>query len=298
MPNNDSNLGQQALIKSAFERVLPELLLLPENELRTVALDIPAAVITVYGTIKEVMALRPQLAELSVFDISQVDKLKDYARALSYIHGIYLAATTTPEELESLAVEAATLRERYLSEVRWLTHHGVVHEDRLKNLKGANGRKNIAVDLNVLVGILQSVWPQIEGKTLTSSQDLEHASSVSTRVQELLGDSEQGPAVVAEVTDQRVRAYTKLMDVYESIQRAVAFLRGAKYDADTIVPTLFKGGRPASRTNNDETTVPGGDVTPPVAGVPSAGGAAPTAPSKPAFAPDAFGPTGPFMPVK
>lgn len=299
MSNNDSNVDTQALIKSAFERVLPELLLLPENELRTIALDIPAAVITVYGTIKEVMALRPQLAKLSTFDISHVDKLKDYARALSYIHGIYLAATTTPEELDSLAVEASTLRERYLSEVRWLTHHGVVHEDRLKNLKGANGRKNIAVDLNVLVGILQSVWPQIQGKTLTSSQDLEHASFVSTRVQELLGDDEQGPAVVAEVTDQRVRAYTKLMDVYESVQRAVAFLRGAKYDADTIVPTLFKGGRPASRTKDEDTTVPAGGATAPATGgAPSTGAAAPAVAATQPFAADAFGPSGPFMPVK
>jgi hypothetical protein len=297
MSNTNTNLNQQTLVISAFERVLPELLRLSEKELRPIALEIAGAVITVYGTIKEVMALRPRIvAELPTFDISQVDKLKDYAMALSHINDLYLAATKTPDDLDDLVAEASRLRERYLSEARSLTHHGVIREGALNNLKGANGRKNTAVDLGVLVGILRGAWPQIQGRTLTSFEDLEHASRVSTRIQEILGDTEQGPSVVAEVADHRLRAYTKLMNVYESVQRAVAYLRGAEYDADTIVPTLFKGN-PGSRTKGEESTVPASSAAPPAtATAPSAVG--PVVAATPAFAADAFGPNGPFMPTK
>ncbi len=299
MANKNINLNEETLVRAAFERVLPELKALDESDLRPITLEIPAAVITVLGVLEEVEALRPRIvAELRAFDISHVDKLEDYALALSHINNRYQAATKDPDDLEAFATEASKLRERYLAEARSLTHHGVIKESELANLKGANGRKNVANDLGVLVGVLEAAWPKIEGKTLTKLEDLEHASRVATRVQRIMGAKEQGPSLVAEVTDHRLRAYTKLMDVYESIQRAVAFLRGARYDADTIIPSLHKGS-PGPRGKEEETTAPAGGVSPPATGTaPGTSGTAPTVATTPAFAPDAFGPGGPFMPKK
>lgn len=243
------------------------------------------------GVLEEVNALRAcMVTDLPTFDVSQVDKLEDYAHALSYINNRYQAAIKDPDDLDELTAEAAKLRERYLAEARAFTHHGIIREGELNNLKGANGRKNTATDLGILVGILETAWPKMQGKTPTTIEDLQHASRVSTRMLRIIGAKEQGPSLVAEVTDHRVRAYTKLLNVYESIQRAVAFLRGDRYDTDTIVPSLFKG-RPASR-GSEETT----DATPATASAtPSADALGKT---PPAFAPDAFGPSGPFMPVK
>ena len=251
-----NGLEQEALASAAFARVLPDLLALREDELSPINLDIPAAVITVLGVLGELKELRPRLAKLSELDITEVDKLEDYALALSFANARYLAATKTPNDLETLATEAAKLRERLLAEARAFTYHGIISESQLANLKGANGKKNVATDLQVLAGLLQEAWPQIQGKTPTTPQDLERASRIATRLQRIMGVKEQGPAQASELTDQRLRAYNKLVDVYETIQLAVAFLRGRRNTADTIVPNLHPG-RPGPRNKpTDEPPAP------------------------------------------
>lgn len=291
---------EEVLVRSAFERVLPELRELREEDLQPISLDITSAVNTVLGVLKEVKALRPRMVtELPAFDVSQADKLEDYALALSHINKIYLGSAREKTDLEELAAEASKLRERHLAEVRALASYGLLDVSVLGQLKGGSARKSVAADLGVLAGILETAWPKIQGKTPSTLQDLENASRLSTLVGRILGEIEQGPAVVAEVAEQRVRAFTKLMGAYESVQLAVAFLRGKNYDADTIVPNLHPG-RPGSRRKSEDTpSAPEEGVTPPApASPPSASGTAPVAATTPAFAADAFGPGGPFMPVK
>ena len=94
-------------------------------------------------------------------------------------------------------------------------------------------------------------------------------------VGDLCAELIQAPAAgdPAEAADRRSRAYTQLMVAYEDAQLAVAYLRGTKYDADTIIPNLHPG-RPGARkkASGDSTQVPPGSVPPPAPG--SAPGAA------------------------
>jgi hypothetical protein len=270
-PNQRNTVGDEALFNDVFERVKPDMAALKTDELLVVSLDISAAVATVLGVLPEVRALRGQIVkELPTFNVARFDKLEDYAMALGFAHAKFLSATQPPDDLNALSDESLKVRERLLAEVNALVQHGIVSEGQIAQLKGANGYKNVATDLVVLTNVIQSVWSQIQGKILTSAHDLETAQRTAARLWRVVGLREQGPALVAEATDQRLRAYTLLLVAYDDARRAVSYLRSEEGDADDIVPGLHPG-RPRSKKNAE----PQGPATTPAA---PTGGSATTAP--------------------
>lgn len=276
-----NRVGDESLADAVLERVRPEMAALDTNELVPIKLDLSGAVATVLGVLPEVRALRAQIVkELPSFDIARFDKLEDYAIALGYTHAKFLSATQTPDDLDELASEAQELRERLLAEVRALVQHGIVSGERLSQLKGARGYKNIATDLMVITNVLRETWPRIEGKVFTTVQDLDTALKTSTRLLRIVGLREQAPAQVAEAMELRVRAFTLLLVAYEDVRRAIAYLRADAGDADAVAPSLFLGRpRPRRATDSEESmpTVPPAPVAPtaqaevPVSAVPVAG---------------------------
>lgn len=285
MESNTQGVGSEMLADTVFERVKPEMVALKATELLPIKLDLSQAVATVLGVLPEVRGLREQIVkELPSFDIQRFDKLEDYALALSYAHAKFLSATQPPDDLDELSTESLKLRERLLAEVKALVQHGVVSEAQIAQLKGANGYKNVATDLMVLTNIIRVAWPQIQGKVLTTSQNLEQALKVAARLLRVVGLREQGPVQVAEATDERLRAFTLLFFAYDDARRAVAYLRAAQGDADDIAPSLYPGRpRPSKKDAKDkegEATVPDGAAhTGVVAGGVTAPPAHPAAPS-------------------
>ncbi len=299
--SNQGNVGNELLVNAVFERVRPEMMALKPEELLSISLDISPAVATVLGVLPEVRALREQIVkELPTFDIGRFDAVEDYALALSFAHAKFLSATQAPDDLEALSAESLKVRERLLAEVNALVQHGIVGEAQISQLKGANGYKNVATDLMVLTNVIQSVWPQVQGKLLTTSQDLEGALRVATRLLRVVGLREQGPAQVAQATDERLRAYTLLMVAYDDVRRAVGYLRSQQGDADDIAPGLHPG-RPRSKRSGAEPQAPvAAPAAPVVTGAP--GAPTPAAPAHPANTapvapePSKSAPTnGPFM---
>ncbi len=240
--DTNGNLNDEALVSAAYERVKEDLAGLKPEEFIQVNLDIPTAVSTVIGVLPEVKALRPQIEkELPSFDLASFDKLEDYAWALSYAQSLYLTATQPPDDLAELAPAATQLRERLLADARSLAHYGLVDSGQLAELKGANGVKNIAQDLQILVIALQANWASIQGKAPTTAADLDTAMRMSARLMRIVGGREQGPAQQAAATDRRLRAFTMVLNVYEDVRRAVGYLRAREDDADSIAPALHPG---------------------------------------------------------
>lgn len=281
--SNQGNVGNELLVNAVFERVKPEMMGLKPEELLAISLDISQAVATVLGVLPEVRGLREQIVkELPTFDVERFDKVEDYALALSFAHAKFLSATQAPDDLEALSAESWKVRERLLAEVKALVQHGIVGEAQLGQLKGANGYKNVATDLMVLTNVIQSVWPQIQGKILTTSQDLEAALRVATRLLRVVGLREQGPAQVAQATDERLRAYTLLMLAYDDVRRAVGYLRSQQGDADDIAPGLHPG-RPRPKKSSVEQQ-PAPTTSPSTPASPSTTAPATSAPATPAHA--------------
>jgi len=294
-------LGDEVLMNAAFERVAADMAALRQDELQPITLEIATAVATVLGVLPEVTALRERVVkELPTFNVTRFDKLEDYAFALSFAHGRYLSATQPPNDLAAVSEQSTKVRERLLAEANALVLDGVVAAGQLEQLKGANGYKNVATDLTVLTNVLREAWPQIEGKTRLTPQDLDEALRLSARLLRIVGVREQGPAQVAEAANERQRAYTLLLLAYDDARRAIAFLRADEGDADDIAPALHPGrprpkkSEPASPAGGASGTAPtvGGQPNAPVAG--HAGSAADTA-TTPGVGATAESSGGPFM---
>ena len=258
------NVSNEAVASEAYERVQADLATLKPDEFMQVNLDITPAVTTILGVLPEIKALRERIVkELPSFDLASFDKLEDYALALSATHTAVLTATERQSDLLALATEAGDMRERLAGDTKALAVHKLVDPAQLAQLKGGTGYKSLAQDLQVLSKVMLDNWPQIQGKCATTAEDLKLANQMSTRLMRVVGLREQGPAVLAAATEARLRAFTRLIDVYEDARRAVNYLRAPEGDADSIAPALHPG-RPRRRPGDAPAPTPG-------AGVPSAG---------------------------
>jgi len=241
------NVSDELLAEDAYARVKPELAELAQDELVKVNLDASAALQTILGVLPRVKALREQIVrELPAFDIASFDRLEDYALAFGVTQTAFLMATKPPSELRPLTEEAVQLRETLLKDAQALARRSLIDGAQLARLKGVNGYKNIAQDLQILSSILSAAWPIIQGKSGTTSDELKTASQLSTRLSRIVGLREQGAAHLATVTDDRLRAFTLVFRTYEAARRAVGYLRARQGDANTIVPALHPG-RPRRR---------------------------------------------------
>lgn len=300
MTTNVVNVSDEVLADDAYVRVKPELAKLAPEDLLQVNLEVSAALQTILGVLPEVKRLREQIAkELPSFDLSSFDRLEDYALAFGVTQTAFLIATQPQGDLQALTEEAVKLRETLATDAQALARRSLIDGGQLVGLRGANGYKNIAQDLLILSKVMQDAWPNIQGKSATTTEDLKTASQMSTRLSRIVGLREQGPAQLAAVTDQRLRAFTLVLRTYEDARRAVNYLRARQGDADTIIPSLYPGRprrRPSDVTDpahpNTPNDAPGGTgstkagapldatTTQPLPAVTAAAGAAPAAAPK------------------
>jgi len=282
MESIGNGANNEKLAAEAMARIAPDAAALSVDELTQVNLDLQQATGTILGVLPEVMALREQIVkQLPAFDIAQVDKLEDYTLALRFAHAAFQTATLPADDLTGLSEEALALRERLVADAKALSLHNLINPLKLDSLKGANGIKNVAQDLQMLSQILQESWPQIQGKSATVADDLQAASRIGTRLTRIVGLREQGPAQVAAATEQRQRVFTLTLRAYDEARAAVAYVRRREGDAESITPNLYTGkGR---RRPTDDPPTDGSTNGPPQASGTEAG----TTQQLPAVTPEA-----------
>ena len=265
-----SKLNSETIVSEAYERVKADLAALDPEALVQVNLEITTAVSTVLGVLPEVKALRAQITQhLPTFDLASFDKLEDYALALYSAQTDLLTATQPPDDLVQLSAEATKVRDRLHQDALALAGHGLVDEAPLAQVKGGNGYRVMAQDLEILSRVMTASWEKIQGKSATTAEDLQIASRMSTRLMRVVGIREQGPAVVAAAAEHRLRAFTKMLTVYEDARRAVGYLRARQGDADDIAPSLYPG-RPRRRAPGEPATTPETNNGAPAAPTPAA----------------------------
>jgi hypothetical protein len=233
-------VNDEKLAAEAMERIAPDAAAVPLEELAQVNLDLQHATGTILGALPEVMALREQIIkELPAFDIKWVDRLEDYALALRFAHAAYQTASQAPDDLQPLSEEATAMRERLLADAKSLALRNLVDPRKLES--GAKGIKNIVQDLQMLSQVLQERWPQIQGKTPTTAEDLATASRIGTRITRVVGLREQSPSKQNAVVEQRARVFALTMRAYDETRAAIAFVRRREGDTESITPNLYSG---------------------------------------------------------
>jgi hypothetical protein len=289
-----SSVLVEGSVEETFKAVLPDLNALPVESLLSVNLEIASAVAVAFGVLPSIAQQREAIEKnLPGFDLGRFDKLEAYTTALSVAHRQHLIATQPPDELKSLYEEASDLRELFHKDATTLVGRGYFGAEVLKDLKGANGFKNAALDLQILVGALKANWEKIQGKCAIELKELEYADQLSLHLLRVYGLREQGPAGIARAADLRLRAYTLFVTAYDDARRAISFLRWHEGDVDRIAPSLF-AGRSNGRKKPADDAAPQAPVAPnddTPAAVPTAPKGTSTASTSPAQA----SASGPFV---
>jgi hypothetical protein len=257
--------------QAAYDKLLDEIQAVPSSDYEIINIDIPSAITTVIGALPQIRALRPRVvAELSQFDVGRFDKLEGYALALGHAHAGYMAASQPAESLEAMGEEATDLRDRLLSDATALAHRSLIEVDRLKQLKGIKGYRNLSFDLLALARLFRDNWPVLSNKCAVQMDELQRAESLAHRIVTALGSREQAPATVTEAAEIRQRAYTLFIRGYEHAQRAVRFLRAVEEDWNDITPSLYTRSSARRQTETSAAKPPAHDASSTAPVVPAA----------------------------
>lgn len=242
MSQDQSMDGTKARLREAFERVEPEFQKLQEEALRKITVDVPTAVGTILGCLPKIRGFRPQImAELPKYDIRLFDRLEEYALALAYAHGAYVATSERPRTLVDLGQEAASLRDVMVADAMALATRGLFDRARIEAIRMGAGYRDTAVDLVALVSLYRTRWSAIEGKTGISLGELETAEILADRLMTAVGVREQEPVERGAAIDSRMRAFALFLRAYSHARRAIIYLRIDEGDADRIAPSLYAG---------------------------------------------------------
>jgi hypothetical protein len=248
-PNETPNAAPVPRLREAYERLLPEALAVPDTDLLPINLEVATAVTTVLGAWPQIRTFRGSVALLPGFDLARFDKIEDYALALGHAQSRHNVAGTSAESLPDLSAAGTALRQLLLTDAASLAQRGLVDADRLDELKGPNGYRNLAFDLDSLATLLRESWEKIAGKTPIVLSELDEAETLADRLLTAVGIRDQAPPSVAETAAIRQRAYTLCLKAYDQARRAIGYLRWQENDLEQIAPSLFTA-RAAGRRKN------------------------------------------------
>jgi hypothetical protein len=239
--------------RRAYEQLINEIRDVPKDGYVVINIDIPSAITTVMGVLPFLQGLRPQVVKaLPEFDMARFDKLESYTLALGHAHALYLAASQPAESLEATGETATALRDVLFADAHALAARNLIDGDRLKELKGVKGYRQLAFDLFTLAAIMREHWGTISQKTALQLAELDQAEMLADRILTGIGHREQAPAVAVEAAEDRQRAFTLFVNAYDHARRAVSYLHWYTDDADEVAPSIYAAGRSARRKQGGE----------------------------------------------
>lgn len=243
--------AQAERFRQAYEAIQGEMQAIPREQLLTLNLDVASTVATTIGCLPKVMPLRAKVvAEVSGFDLRNLDMLETYAMALMHAQAEYQASAAPPEPIDELSAELTVTRDLLFKDVTALEARNLV-EFRATEMSGASGYKNLTKDVLLLCSVLRNNWSKIQGRTAATLEDLDAAELQAKRLLAAVGVREQSAKGAGHQAEWRQRAFTLFARAHDEVRRIVTYLRWHEDDANTIFPTVF-GGRNKQRTEKPE----------------------------------------------
>jgi len=261
---DDSKEAQ--LYDEAYKNLFDEIRNLPASDVMAINIDIPAAVTTVMGALPKIKAHRDAVAShLPHHDIARFDKIEAYALAVGQAQALYQAASAPAEPLDELVAQAVQSRDLLFSDASALARRNLLDGQKLNDLKGGTGYRNVGFDLLTLVAMMRNNWTAISGNSGVKQAEIDQAAKLGARLIAAVGLREQSPAVVAEAADNRQRAFTLFVTAYDQVRRALSYLQWNEGDVDQIAPSLYAGRNNGRRKSPDAppvTATPAAPVSP------------------------------------
>lgn len=270
MPDTSTQLP---VIRVTFEKHLPQIEALPEDQLEEVNFDIPTGTVKMLAAIPRLRTLRAQLVErLLKHDMAAFDEFEGYTRALLHAHSEKLATQLAKSpELEKHCKEGIALRQTLTKDCESLVAHDLLDKGALDTISNEIGAHSIATDLLTFATILHNAWPKLAGQTHLKAEWVAHVEATANKIFALLGaptgDSANDPASVL-----RRRAFTLFMRTYRETKRAVTYLRWYEDDVEDYCPSLWPGRRGKRSEGEAKPAEPTPPVADPVVPVPAGDG--------------------------
>jgi hypothetical protein len=242
----------------AFAKIEPELAALAAEELAPITVDVSAAVTAVLAAAPKILAHREEIVEqLPLHPIEQIDGLTTYAHGAWYAHLLHTYASGSPEAAKAMIDEAQKLREDLLVAAEALAHRGMLDADVVAKIRKGQGHADTANDLTTLAQVFTASWSKVGSKTAVERSEVDRAAELGPAVMVAIDVRKHG-AKSTDTEGQRARAFALLARAYDGCRRALAYLRWAEGDADTIAPSLFKkraGRKPGSTKKEEEVEI-------------------------------------------
>jgi hypothetical protein len=239
--NANPTTTNQPRLRAALEKVRREAEALQNDDLSPIIIDPIAASVTARGAYQKLLKFRDRILALPDFHAPYLEDFETYVRAAYYAQTLLQAASKPPAQFEEVIAEAAKLRESLLSDARALVNRGIMSDTPLASLKGSVGFQNIASDLMTLTNMFRAVWPKLVGKTFVTEEELDRAEVLCDEVVNDLGQREQSPSKIEDVSVDRQKTFTLFVTAYDQLRRAITYIRWNEGDADEIAPSLYSG---------------------------------------------------------
>jgi hypothetical protein len=216
---------------------------LPSEQIRGVNLDVEKVITRAMAAAKRISPFEARLRTLTEFPAEQLDCLADYTLALYSAHLRYTYATSRKEVLPALSEAANRWRTILLAEAKSLVARDVLRAEHLDALVGHQGFRNVARDLGGLAQIFQANWEHIKDETGLKLAKIEEVGQLALKLTGAIATRKRTPEEIKTAKDIRERMFTLLSGAYDAIRRAIQYIRGARQDADEIIPSLYSGRR-------------------------------------------------------
>ncbi len=235
---------------AALTKIEAELAALAPEQISPITIDVQAAVATVLAAAPRIHEHRAAIAaELPKMPIRWVDDLETYARAAWHAHLVETYASAGPDASKALIEEANKLREGLLIAAEALAHRNLLDADAVADVRRGSG--DMGADLSRLAALFSTSWGKVSAKTAVERHEIDRARELGPAVA-VVESIQKRPASAG--GDQNARAFSLLSRAYDQCRRAIAYLRWAEGDMESIAPSIFRkkpGRKPGKREEGE-----------------------------------------------
>lgn len=230
-----------------YRKVEKEILALPEERVGRVTADVGQAVSVALGALPNLLKLRKEFDVFadSDFFVKKLDTLQDHAMAALYAH-IRATPAVSEKEAQTMLERGKPIREQLLAVAEGLTTFGLLDSALVQSLRQGQGNLDTAKDLIALGALFNANWDSVSAKVPFGADLVREASALGANLVQALGKTEIGDVRSNATFDWlslRARAFRVLVEEYDELSRAVAFIRWHHGDARAFVPSLHSTGR-------------------------------------------------------
>lgn len=225
------------------------------DDLSAYNVNVVEATSVVLGVCDGIMVFRDDCLKLPDFDIANLDKLSDYAKATWLLHMANLP-DPEPADVEPMIEEVRQLREKLLRWASPLAEEGYLSADAVARLKARTGAKNEASAVVGLVAMFRAAWDSVKDLCPVTEAELDRGAKIAPAVFIWASRRDNDPTAPA-ASDANLRlkkAWTRVDRAYDQCRRALTYIRWAHGDVDVIAPSLRSN--PGPRQKKPQQTPP------------------------------------------